>query len=196
MKRLLTLKAFIYISLCCPFYVLAGTGQPLWTKETKASVSWQKVTPLGLLITSTSRGLAGINTQTGEELWNIESLKNAPESGYEVISGSPFVSMTTEDGKNFCIVDPAAGKVVFNTKEAGLEKITDKYFLYASAKILVIGTSQGGKKTDMVMADMTNGKKLWAKSGAFSFTTAVKDLGNDEVLLTSAFFAMKIKATS
>jgi outer membrane protein assembly factor BamB len=191
------LRAILFLSLfCCPCILIAGTGQPLWTKESKSSVSWQKVTPLGLLIASTSRGLASINTQTGEELWIIESLKNAPEAGYEVISGSPFVSMTTEDGKNFCIVDPVAGKIIFNTKEAGLEQITDKYFLYASAKILVIGTSQGGKKTDMVMADMTNGKKLWNKTGAFTFTTAVKDLGNDEVLLTSAFFAMKLKAST
>jgi len=195
MKRILTFAALVAFALT--FFHLetsAQGGKPIWTKETKSGVMWQKVTPLGQLVTSSSKGLTGINPETGEELWVIELLKNAPESSYEPISQSPFISLSTQDGKNFCIVDPTVGKLIFNAKDAGLDQVTDKYFLYASAKILVIGTSEGGKKTEMVMADMTSGKKLWSKSGAFTFTTAVKDLGNNEVLLTSAFFAMKIKA--
>jgi hypothetical protein len=130
MKHLILRRAtWLLPLLFCPFILFAGGGQPLWTKDTKSGVSWQKVTPLGLLITSTSRGLTGINTQTGEETWVIEPLKNAPESSYEAIPSSPFVSVSTQDGKNFCIVDPAAGKMIFNAREAGLEQVTEKHFL-------------------------------------------------------------------
>ena len=181
--------------------VLCGTSQqvnsqtsvsstPVWTKEMKSNINWQKVTALGQLVASTGKGLIGFNTATGDELWVIEELKNSPEASYHPIEQTPFITLSNADGgKNIYIVDPVAGKILFNSREAGLEQVSDKYFLYQSSKILVIGTSQGGKSSEMVMVDMANGKKLWSKSGAYSFTTGAKDLGNNEVLVTSAFFA-------
>ncbi len=163
----------------------------------ESGIAWQKVTSLGLLVASTGNGLIGINTTTGDEIWSIAELKNSPESSYQQIPKSPFITMSSaEDPKSVYVVDPLAGKILFSSTEAGLTQVTDKYFLYLSAKILVLGTSQSGKNTEMVMVDMTTGKKLWSKSGAYSFTTGVKDLGNNEVLITSAFFASKVNANS
>ena len=134
---------------------------------------------------------------TGAELWTIPELKNAPESTYEPVSNSPFLSVTTNDGgSNFCIINPFEGKILFSSKAAGIQQVNDKYFLYKNNKILVIGLPTGSKNVELVMVDMATGKKLWSKSGGFSLTSGVKDLGNDEVLITSAFYAMKIKAST
>jgi hypothetical protein len=46
------------------------------------------------------------------------------------------------------------------------------------------------------MAYMGTGKKIWSKSGAYSFITGAKDLGNNEVLVTSAFFASRLNASN
>ncbi len=170
---------------------------PLWTKDMKQGILWQKVTTLGLLVASTSTGLIGINTKTGEEMWVIEELKNSPANSYEQIPKSPFVAMSSADApKSVYVVNPLKGSIVFSSKSAGLEEVNDKYFLYLSGKILVIGTSKGGKNTEMVMVDMITGEKLWSKSGSYSFTTGVKDLGNNEILITSAFFASKVNAAT
>ncbi len=177
--------------------VFAGGSAPLWTKEMKSGINWQKVTSFGLVVASTGKGLIGINTTTGDEMWVLEELKNSPENSYEQIPKSPFVAMSSADApKSVYVVNPLKGSIVFSSKAAGLEQVVDKYFLYLSGKILVIGTSKGGKNTEMVMVDMITGTKLWSKSGSYSFTTGVKDLGNDEILITSAFFASKVNASN
>ena len=186
----LTLLLFSLI----PASLQSQTAKPLWTTDLKTSVSWQKVTPLGQLIVSTPKGLTGINTQTGAELWTIASLKNSPENSYVPIDNSPFVSLSSAGGKDLNIIDPQEGKLLFSSTAAGLDEVSDQFFLYRNNKILVIGTSDGGKATEVVMADMNTGTKLWSKSGPYSFTTAAYDLGSNEVLITSAFFASKLNA--
>ncbi|MBL0342744.1 MAG: PQQ-binding-like beta-propeller repeat protein [Bacteroidetes bacterium] len=191
------LVSFLSLFLLFNSAAYSGGSAPLWTKEMKGGIIWQKVTSLGLLVASTGKGLTGINTMSGEEMWVIEELKNCPENSYQQIPNSPFITMSSFDApKSVYVVNPLKGSIVFSSKSAGLELVVDKYFLYLSAKILVIGNSKGSKNTEMVMVDMTTGTKLWSKSGAYSFTTGVKDLGNNEVLITSAFFASKINATS
>ncbi|MFM7768238.1 MAG: hypothetical protein ACKO9S_10330 [Bacteroidota bacterium] len=192
------MKKSILISICLLISSTysAFAGGPAWTKDMKSQILWQKVTSLGQIVASTSRGMVGINPQTGDEIWVAADVMNASESSYEAISNSPFISIGSDNGKNFCIMNPDNGAVVFNAKSVGLEQVTDKFFLYQSGKILVIGTSGGGKNTEMVMVEMASGKKLWSKSGAFTFVTAVKDLGKDEFIALSAFFAAKLNAAT
>ncbi|MFM9009184.1 MAG: PQQ-binding-like beta-propeller repeat protein, partial [Bacteroidota bacterium] len=194
MKNSLALLTAVLL-FALPASGIAG-GAPAWTKDMKSAIIWQKVTSLGQLVAATPRGIVGIDPKSGEELWLASEIQNAPESSYEDISNSPFISLGSDEGKNFCILDPENGKVVFNAKSVGLEKVSDRFFLYQSGKILVIGTSGGGKNTEMIMVEMSTGKKLWNKTGSFTFVTAVKDLGNDEVLTLSAFFAAKINAST
>jgi len=199
MNKLIYKAAVCFLSLLfsSAIHVFAGGAQPLWSKGMKTNINWQKVTSLGQVIASTGNGLIGVNTVTGEEAWVIEELKNCPENSYQPIAQTPFVSVSSaEGGKNIYFVDPVEGKILFSSKAAGIEQVSDKFFLYQNNKILIIGTTQGGKNTEMVMVDMAGGKKLWSKSGAFSFTTGAKDLGNNEVLITSAFFASKLNAST
>src|SRR5688572_4715379 len=185
---------FTILSVVCDSNIVTGQSSPIWSKDLQTNIGWQKVTSLGQLVASTGNGLIGINTTTGEVQWTITELKNSPEDSYQPISETPFFTISSDGSKNLYIIDPVAGKILFSSTEAGLDQVSDKYFLYQSSKILVIGTK--GKNTEMVMVDMTNGKKLWSKSGAYSFTTGAKDLGNNEVLVTSAFFASKLNANT
>lgn len=170
-------------------------AQSKWSKDYKTGIAWMKVTPVGQLIASTAKGLIGIDSETGGEQWTLVELKSAPENSYRTIPQSPFIELSPADGSNdILIIDPVPGKVIFNSREAGISRVTDRYFLYQSSKILVIGTSAGGKNTEMVMVDMGTGKKLWSKSGAYSFITGAKDLGNNELLVASAFFASRLNA--
>jgi len=192
-----TCVLFLLLLLNPAVKVLAGGLAPAWTKDMKSQVNWQKVTPLGQLIACTGNGLSGINTNTGEEIWAIAELKNSPEDSYQQIPNSPFISLSSQDDKKgIYVVEPVEGKILFSSKAAGLEQVSDKFFLYQSYKILVIGNTGGGKTTELVMVDMLTGKKIWNKGNEFSFTTAAKDLGNNEVLLTSAFFVTKINAST
>ena len=106
---------------------MAAASQNLkatWDVAMKSPVQWQKVTPLGYLVVSTANGLAGVNTETGAEVWNIPSLKNCPENSYEPVSKSPFITVTAADKSTLFILDPADGKVVFNSADAGLQQVT------------------------------------------------------------------------
>jgi outer membrane protein assembly factor BamB len=199
MKTIKFIKTTLIIAfvLIPALRLMAGGTEPLWTKDMKSAILWQKVTPLGQLIACTALGLHGIDVNTGNELWMIPDLKNAPESSYEPVANSPFISLSSAGGgQNLYVVNPFDGKIVFSSVAAGIEKVNDKYFLYENNKILVIGTPKGSSAAQLVMVDMASGQKLWAKSGGFSLTTGVKDLGKDEVLITSAFYAMKLKAST
>jgi hypothetical protein len=191
------MKSISTLLIIILFNIHSFAAQPLWTKDFKTNINWQKVTSLGQLVASTGKGLMGISPATGDMLWNIEELKNCPENSYQSIPSSPFIGVSPADGsKAFYIVDPLEGKIVFNSKTAGIEQVNDRYFLYENNKILVIGTTTGGKGTEMVMVDMGSGKKLWSKGGAYTFVTGCRDLPNNEVLLTSAFFASKLNANT
>ncbi len=190
-------KSLTVITLLSCLLTTIHAAQPLWTKDYKTNINWQRVTSLGQLVASTGKGLMGISPATGEMLWNIEELKNAPASSYQAIASSPFIGLSPADGsKAFYMVDPIEGKIIFNSKTAGIEQINDKYFLYENNKILVIGTTSGGKGTEMVMVDMSSGKKLWSKGGAYTFITGCRDLPGNEVLVTSAFFASKLNSNT
>jgi hypothetical protein len=187
----------LWISIFISTNSLGQNLTPLWNRDLKTNINWQKVTPIGQLIASTGKGLIGINTVTGEELWALETLKNISADGYQPVPQSPFISLTSNNGdKSIFIIDPLQGKIVFNSKEAGIDKVNDQFFLFESSKILVIGTSLTGKNTEMVMVDMQSGKKQWSKSGAYSFTTGAKDLGKNELIIISAFFASKLNAVT
>ncbi|MFM9027991.1 MAG: hypothetical protein ACKOQ6_08340, partial [Bacteroidota bacterium] len=131
-------KIPVVVSFCLIFISFINSsiaqGSNAWTKDFTSAIIWQKVTSLGQLVASTSRGLIGIDPKTGEEIWLTTDALNAPESSFESITNSPFISVGTDNGKNFCIIDPDNGKMIFNAKSVGLEQVADKHFLYASGK--------------------------------------------------------------
>lgn len=166
---------------------------PLWEVEVNGNIQWQKVTSLGNVIVSTGTALHGIDPATGKVSWSLSQIQFAMEDNFESIQGSPFFSVTDNKG-GFYIVEPFEGKIMFSSTEAGLEKISDKFFLYKSKSILILGYEAGKKEPSMVMIDMNTGKKSWSKGGEFSRITACYDLGNDEFVVSSLFFVYKLNS--
>lgn len=164
---------------------------PAWEAQLPAAIMWQKVTSLGNVIASTGTSLIGIDPETGKINWTLNQVQYTVEDRFENIEGTPFFSVTDNKGTLF-IIEPFEGKILFSSAEAGLEKISDKYFLYKSNGILIIGFETGQKAPSMIMVDMTTGKKSWKKDGEFSRISACYDLGNDEFIVSTLFYVFRM----
>lgn len=170
-------------------------NKPLWETELSGSIQWQKVTSLGHVIVSTGTSLQGIDPLTGKVNWTLNQVQYALEDNFENISGTPFFSVTDNKGALF-IVEPFEGKILFSSTQAGLEKISAKYFLYKNSAILLLGYAPGSKAPSMVMVDMNTGSKSWSKDGEFSKIVSCIDLGNDEFIVSTLFYVYKMGVKS
>lgn len=168
---------------------------PSWEATLGGTINWQRLTPFGILIVSTSEGVKGIDPETGSILWTTrQSLGAAPESSFNMIENTPFFSIQSGSGSNedFCIIESFEGAQVFSSVEAGMQKVNSQYFLHLSGTILVLGSDFGSKDPSVFMIDMATGKKIWAKEPSFGIVTACKDLGNNECILTTGMFVIKM----
>jgi len=157
------------------------------------AVNWMRTTSAGNLLVCTSEGLKGIDPAKGTVQWTVAALANAPESGFEEVKGTPFVALAPASGADqLLIVEPFEGRVLFNSREAGISNVTSKYFLYEANVIVVVG--QQGPEPVMACVDMASGKMLWNKSSDFSKLTACVAAGPDEIILSTLFFAYKLNA--
>lgn len=168
---------------------------PTWKVNPANSIHWMRITPLGSLIVSTSEGIKGIDPENGNVIWTTStSLSNAPESSFKVIENTPFFSVQSGEGNNedFCIIESFEGKLVFSSAQSGMQKVNSQYFLHQSGAILVLGSEFGSKDPSICMIDMTTGNKLWQKEPSYGIVTACKDLGNNECIITTGFFVIKL----
>jgi len=164
---------------------------PAWEAELPGSIQWQKVTSLGNVIASTGTSLVGIDPASGKIIWTLNQVQYTVEDRFENIGGTPFFSVTDNKGAMF-IIEPFEGKILFSSTEAGLERISDRYFLYKSNGILILGYEVGQKAPSMIMVDMATGKKSWKKDGEFSRISSCYDLGNDEFVVSTLFYVYKM----
>ncbi len=170
-------------------------NKPLWESELSAPIQWQKVTSLGNVIASTGTSLQGIDPATGKVNWTLNNVQYTIEDNFENISGTPFFSVVDNKGAMF-IIEPFEGKILFSSTQAGLEKISSKYFLYKNSAILLLGYAPGQKAPSMVMVDMNTGTKSWSKDGEFSKIVSCIDLGNDEFIVSTLFYVYKMGVKS
>jgi outer membrane protein assembly factor BamB len=191
--RLLT-KLFTLFLFTASSFSFAQT-KPVWESELPGSIQWQKVTSLGHVIASTGTSLIGLDPLTGKTNWTLNQVQYTVEDNFENISGTPFFSVTDNKGALY-VIEPFEGKILFSSVEAGLEKISDKYFLYKSSGILILGYAPGQKAPSAVMVDMGTGKRAWTKDGEFSKISSCYDLGSDEFLVSTLFYVYKMNVKS
>ena len=126
----------------------------------------------------------------------VKDLANAPESGYEEITNTPFVSVVPSGAAGqLMILEPYGGTVVFSSTESGIGHIASKYFLYANNVIVLVG-QRADKSAVMACVDMATGKIRWTKDDAFSKLTSCSSAGKDAILLSTLFFAYKLDANT
>lgn len=194
MKKNLSLKSLLLIGAAFTSFNMYAQA-PKWEKDLGAAVQWQRTTQFGSFLIGTPNGIKGVDPETGNVLWTTDKkYGNVPEDRIEMIENSPFIAVTMGDKENedMAIIETFEGKVVFSSKDAGLQKVVSRYFLYQSSAILVLGTGIGVKTPAVHMVDMGTGKKIWSKESDFGIVTACKDLGNDEFLALTAFFVYKM----
>jgi outer membrane protein assembly factor BamB len=188
--RVLT-KFFASFTLFISVQASFAQTKPVWESELPGSIQWQKVTSLGHVIASTGTSLIGLDPETGKTNWTLNQVQYTVEDNFENISGTPFFSVTDNKGALY-IIEPFEGKILFSSTDAGLEKISDKYFLYKSSAIFILGYAPGAKAPSAVMVDMGTGKRAWSKDGEFSKISSCYDLGNDEFLVSTLFYVYKM----
>lgn len=192
------MKGKLCIAPSLLLFLLAGNVNaqtPAWEADLGSQVLWQRTNQFGSLIAATPDGIKGINPTSGKVEWSTrKELGLSPESSFTLIDNTPFFTVTAGNPENedFCVVESFEGKILFSSKEAGLQKVTSQYFLHQSQAILVLGTQAGSKSPTVHMIDMTTGQKLWSKPSDFGLVTACKDLGNGECVVTTAFFTYKL----
>ncbi|MDJ0928088.1 MAG: PQQ-binding-like beta-propeller repeat protein [Gammaproteobacteria bacterium] len=190
MRTLGFLRLTIASALLAFFAALPAAGAqltPSWAMDFGAPVTWQRVTSLGDLIVSTSKGLYGLDPQTGVTLWSHADLANLSDEGFEEIPGAPlFVIDAGDSNRRIVILNATTGTQVFDSQAAGLVEIQGKYVMPRSGGLLIVGFEQGNFNTQLFMIDMATGKQRWhsevlskGKSGMVNLLLAVAQVAMD-----------------
>ncbi|MBK6882068.1 MAG: hypothetical protein IPH05_03830 [Flavobacteriales bacterium] len=172
--------SFLSIVLSAVASITIAQTAPVWETSPGGGISWMRTTSTGNLLVCTSEGLKGLDPESGAISWTVKELANAPEAGYQEINGTPFISLApTGAPEDLVIMEPFSGNVVFNSKEAGISKIVNRYFLYPNNAIVVVG-QKADKSAAMACVDMGTGKVRWTKDDKFSRLLACNSVGPDE----------------
>ncbi|MBP7515071.1 MAG: hypothetical protein KA791_11010, partial [Flavobacteriales bacterium] len=91
----------------------AAQAATAWQSDPGGTITWIRTTSTGNLLACTSEGLKGIDPATGSTAWAVKELANAPESGYEEITNTPFVSVVPAGADDqLVILEPYGGTVL------------------------------------------------------------------------------------
>lgn len=186
-----TLLSALLISTLLP----ARPTDPAWKAATGA-VDWLRTTSAGAIIACTNEGLEGVDPDNGTITWSHKDLANTPEAGFQEISNTPFVSVVPPGSKeDLIILEPFTGKLMFNSKDAGIANIANKYFLYENNAIILVG-QKADRSAAALCVDMGTGKVRWTKDDSFSKLIACNSVGPDAMILSTLFFAYKLDANT
>ncbi|ALM07028.1 hypothetical protein SB49_03815 [Sediminicola sp. YIK13] len=162
-----------------------------WNKEVPTKILWQEVTSLGNLIVSSREELIGIDTETGAISWGKRAFGNLDRAAFEELPNSPFFSVTTSNSLH--LIDQFSGDEVFNSKNAGLQKVANYHLLFNSDAILVSGTDYNGEPL-MVSVKMSDASLSWSMNEKFGRIVAANELDNQELLIVTLFNNYKLNA--
>ncbi|MCY7409601.1 MAG: PQQ-like beta-propeller repeat protein [Chitinophagales bacterium] len=142
---------------------------PVWKIAIGENIQWERITPLGIVVVAGSSGLYGIDPAKGEIAWKQISpvLSNLPEDNYEVIANTPYVAIVGKGNlPQQVILNSLTGKIVCNSKDAGINGVVSRYILYETGNILIYGVT-GGYQPVVAVFDIATGQIKWQKSNLF-----------------------------
>jgi len=156
----------------------APTHAPAWSVRLDGEVEWQRVAPLGQLLVKTSRALTAIDPARGRVLWTHTDLGGLAQDHYEEISGTSLVAVS--DGltrPRLVILDSVDGRIIFDSRSAGVTQVLSRHFLPRSRALLLFGFREGNPATTMFLVDAGTGRLRWENSrlaeGAGKLTRAL-----------------------
>lgn len=188
-------RSFLLLLVLPAFITLQAQLREHWSAQT-GEVQWLRTTAAGALVACSSTGLHGIDAGNGNVAWSVADLANAPESGYEEIARTPFITVIPQGRpQELFVIEPFSGKVVFDSKSASIENIASRYILPENNALVVVG-QKADKTATMACVDMSTGKVRWTKDDAFSKLTACNSAGKDAILVGTLFYAYKLDANT
>ena len=142
---------------------------PVWKCSLPETILWQKITPLGIVVAATPGGLYGINPENGSIAWKLADpvVANLPEDNYEAIVNTPFVAIVGKGNlPQHVVLNPQTGKIICNSKDAGISGVVSRYVLFETGNILIYGL-QGTITPVVALFDISTGKIKWQKTNMF-----------------------------
>ncbi len=141
---------------------------PDWSLRFESPIEWQRVTPMGHLLVSTATGLHGINPENGQVVWTRTDLGQLVEEFYEVIPRTPFVVISDETmPRRVVVLDSIEGRVIFDSKQAGIREVVGKNILHRRGALLILGVSAVGEAPVMALFDISAGEHRWTHESVF-----------------------------
>ncbi|MEQ8303061.1 MAG: hypothetical protein RIB47_06690 [Cyclobacteriaceae bacterium] len=181
MKNTIAITSLIFL-LFLSLAVQAQQVQSRWSSTVADGVNWQMVTSLGNYVVGTSRGLAGINPETGEILWNNTSFGAVGQERVKQVGSSALIAINLESA--IYAIDPFSGTIKFDSREAGIAEVKDQKILYQANGILVSGRDMAGKDI-LLMTSLDNGKVAWKIEDDFGRLITASEISAKELLIVT-----------
>src|SRR6266498_1299320 len=135
-----------------------------WTLKMKGDVSWQQVTPAGVLLVSTDAALAAVDIERGQVTWEKPELGGLPPDSVRMIEGS--LLMEAARPGLLLVFDPVTGGVVFDSRKLSLTQVVTRRVLPQSGTLLVHGRRASGPPV-VALYDLVTGDQRWASESLF-----------------------------
>src|SRR5216117_2996154 len=173
-RTLLSLSLVVSVSTAA--HAQAGTPAPApapssataaWTVKMKGDVSWQQVTPAGVLLVSTDAALSGVDIERGQVAWEKPELGGLPADSVRMVEGS--LLMEAARPGLLVVFDPVTGTAVFDSRRLNLAQIVTRRALPQSGTLLVHGRRAAGPPV-VALYDLASGEQRWANEGLFEQT--------------------------
>lgn len=169
------------IAACCLLLTLSQTmiafaetpkkQNQAWKKNFAGGIKWYKVTDAGIVIVCTADALYGMDPLTGTERWKNTDLRNVQEDNYDPIDASPLIAIVDRGlTPPHIVLDVYTGKVLVNTKEAGLSQVQKRFADPDLQGIFFFGIGKTGKPI-MMLIDANTGAKRWEVEKIFEKNT-------------------------
>ncbi|MEN8797859.1 MAG: hypothetical protein ABF293_01340 [Flavobacteriaceae bacterium] len=170
---------------------LNAQSTPSWTSSFDQNVNWQKVTSLGNYIVQTDAGLFGIDTESGNILWQDTEFGKVEEAAFAELENSPFAKIETTRG--LYIINSFDGSRLFNSFDHGFSKVEKHFVLYRSNTIIVAGKSDLGPNT-VLSIDIASGEVLWTSEGDVGKLFTVIELTDQDLLGVTLIKNVRMKS--
>ncbi|HEV8198952.1 MAG TPA: PQQ-binding-like beta-propeller repeat protein [Candidatus Polarisedimenticolia bacterium] len=136
--------------------------RPAWSVRLDGAVEWQRVAPLGQVLVKTGLGLTALDPASGRVLWTLPGLGAMAQDHYEEIAGTSLVVLSDGLQKpRVVILDSVDGRVLFDSRAAGVNQVLSRHYLPKSRALLLFGFSEGDPATSMFLVDVERGSLRW-----------------------------------
>ncbi|MEP2668547.1 MAG: PQQ-binding-like beta-propeller repeat protein [Cyclobacteriaceae bacterium] len=184
---------FVFLLSLIAFTHQAQSVKPLWTLPVAEGVKWQMVTSLGNYVAGTSKGLVGIDPESGKITWKNTDLGVLEADQVKQLGSSAL--LTIQRGTSLYIMDPFTGAIKFDSRAAGLSEIKDQKVLYRANGILVSGRD-GANKDLLLMSSLNDGKIVWKIDDDFGRLITASELPSNELLIVTLYYNYKVNPST